>query len=79
MVRRRLARPIAGESRKKQKGKKGMAYRGCLDRFWDDGQVVESFFHEQPDDSVRIEEEVAARSSFVPDDRVQRLELSCMG
>lgn len=43
------------------------ATHGRGDGVGDDGQVVEPFFHEQPDDAVGVEDEVRAVGGFVAD------------
>ena len=55
-----------------------MAYSGCLDGLGDDREVVQAFFDEQPNDTVRVEEEVASTGVLVPDDGVEGLQLRCL-
>lgn len=37
--------------------------------------MVQPLLHQQPDDAIRVEQEVTPRRVFVSDDRVQRLKL----
>ncbi len=37
--------------------------------------MVQPLLHQQPDDAIRVKQEVASGRVLVPDDRVERLEL----
>lgn len=40
--------------------------------------MVQPLFDQQPDNPIRVEEEIAPAGILVPDDRVQRFELRCL-
>lgn len=40
--------------------------------------MVETFFDEETDDAVGVEEEIAPGSILVPDDGIESLELCCL-
>jgi hypothetical protein len=50
-------------------------HRRRLDRLRHHREVVQTLFHEQSDDPVRVEQKVRPRRGLVPDDRVERFEL----
>ena len=54
-------------------------YGGRLYRLWHDGEMVQTLFHEQPDDAIGVKEKVPAVGRSVSDDRVQGFELSGPG
>ena len=51
----------------------------CFDRLWDHRKVVEAFLNQEANDAVRVEQKVTTAGVLVPDDRVQGLQLRCLG
>ena len=54
------------------------AYCRSLNGLGEDGEVIQALFDEEPDDAVRVEEEVASARVLVADDGVERLKLCCV-
>ena len=52
-----------------------VAHGGCLDGPRYDRQMIQPLLYQQPDDAIRVEQEVTPQRVLVPDDRVERLEL----
>ena len=50
-------------------------HRWCDNRLGDYGEMIEPLFDKEPDDSVRVEEEVAAAGLLIADDGIESLEL----
>ena len=50
-------------------------YCRSLNGLGEDGEVIQALFDEEPDDAVRVEEEVASASVLVANDSEQGLEL----
>lgn len=57
----------------------GLTYRRSLDYLLYDRKVVQPLLNEQPNDTIRVEEEISPTGLFVSDDRVKRLQLGRLG
>ena len=54
-------------------------YCRSLNGLGKDGEVIQALFDEEPDDAVRVEEEVASARVLVADDSVEGFELGWWG